>query len=101
MNTKIEHTPALWHILKAARPDNVGGYDYAILDQDGNILAEAYEITAQNVKQPARTNALVMAAAPELLAFVLMFVRTPLASKGSVDLLLKSAHDALRRIEDQ
>lgn len=65
---------ANWTIRKAADPDNTGGYDYAIIDANGYIIAECYEHvgfapeggTSTYAKAPVLANARMMRAAPKL-----------------------------------
>jgi len=53
---------------KRAKTSQDGGYDWAIIDQEGQILAECFEVTGTGIRQPAKANASLFAAAPELLA---------------------------------
>lgn len=62
-----KHTPGPWHVMRAAKPDNVGGYDCAVVTPDRLILAEAFERPSRDVTFPAEANARLIAAAPELL----------------------------------
>ena len=38
-----EHTKEPWTASKSVKPDNTGGYDFAITDTDKNIIAEVFE----------------------------------------------------------
>ena len=68
-----EHTPGPLRAIKALKPDNAGGFDWAVVDQDENIVAEAFEHVGKDPKtgrftmRPARANAFLYAAAPDLL----------------------------------
>lgn len=66
-----KHTQGDWTIRRAKTPDNTGGYDYAVLDKDGAVIGEAFEHvgklgTSYDVR-PAKANATMFAAAPDLL----------------------------------
>jgi hypothetical protein len=63
----VKHTPGPWSVVGPSKPDNTGGRDYAILAQQ-KIIAEAYERVGPNDDRPAYENALLIAAAPDLLA---------------------------------
>lgn len=64
----VTFTPGPWSTRRAVTPDNVGGYDVAIVDAQRKIIAEAYEITdtGDEGKRPVQANARLIAAAPEL-----------------------------------
>lgn len=66
------HTPGPWETRRSRTPDNTGGYDYAIVDKDKQIIAEAFEHTDKEscdfVKAPVEANARLIAAAPDLLS---------------------------------
>jgi len=63
----MRHTPGPWTIKGPCfgKWDIAG--DYAILDAEGKIIAEAYKIVMHNDVRPAETNAHLIAAAPDLL----------------------------------
>ena len=70
----MKHTPGPWFINRARKPDNTGGYDYAIDEGHEKILAETFEHVGwqdnskkEYEKFPAEANARLIAAAPELL----------------------------------
>lgn len=70
-----KHTSEPWTVVKAKRPDNTGGYDYAIADSDDNIIAEVFQNVGYADKEkkiynqrPAKANAHLMAASPEMFA---------------------------------
>lgn len=63
----MKHTPGPWFYKPATKPDNIGGYDYGIYTENKRIIAEAFEITAENVREPVKANAQLIAAAPDLL----------------------------------
>lgn len=65
--TKASHTPGPWHTATAARLDNVGGRDVAVVDQANYIIAEAFEIVGHGEHRSAEANARLIAAAPDLL----------------------------------
>lgn len=62
-----EHTPGPWGLRRAISPDNVGGYDYAILDAENRIIAEAFQKVDFGTERPCEANARLIATAPELL----------------------------------
>lgn len=62
-----EHTPGPWTISGPSKPDNVGGRDWAVVDGNLLIVAEAFEVPARAVTFPAEANARLIAAAPDLL----------------------------------
>ena len=61
------HTQGPLRTRRAIHPDNVGGYDYAILDTDSRVIGEAFDIVGNGEHRPALHNATLWAAAPELL----------------------------------
>lgn len=61
-------TDLKWHTVKANRPDNVGGYDYGILDDRNLVVASVHEVVAPGIRYPAQRHARLMAAAPMMLA---------------------------------
>jgi len=63
-----EHTPGPLSIKRADWADNVNGYDYAIIDAQGKIIGEAFEVVGANEKRPCFENAKLWASAPDLLA---------------------------------
>lgn len=63
----MTHTPAPWTVRRASKPDNVGGFDYAIFDDDGKIIAETFQKVDVGAERPCEANAKLIAAAPELL----------------------------------
>ena len=70
---KPKFTPGPLTIKRSLSSDNTGGYDYAIIDEAGQIIAETYEhvgvgreLGAVYDKRPARANAVLFAAAPDL-----------------------------------
>ncbi len=75
--TKYEgHTPGLFVIVRSPKPDNTGGFDYAIMDENDRIVAEVFEHVGEGApelgyeKRPAYENARLFADAPLLLAEV-------------------------------
>lgn len=68
------HTPGPWEARRAVQPDNVGGYDYAIIAPGKVILAEAFEIVGDGDARPVEANARLIAAAPDQLAALLALV---------------------------
>lgn len=60
-----------WTCHKSKRPDNTGGYDYAVVDENHKIIAEVFEHVDFGRKKvyenrPVRANARLIAAAPDL-----------------------------------
>lgn len=69
----MEHTKGPFKISRSLHPDNTGGYDYAVADSENLIVAEFFEHVAHDgnggyVKLPAKANAELYVAAPDLLA---------------------------------
>jgi len=67
-----QHTPGPWAVHRAKQADNTGGYDCAIIDLEGKIIAEAFEHVGWKdarsfIKRPVVANARLLATAPELL----------------------------------
>ena len=66
-------TPGPWVPRRAAKPDNTGGYDWAIIAPDKAIVAECFEVVdwAENGvdfdTRPVEANARLIASAPDLL----------------------------------
>lgn len=58
---QAKHTELPWKIARASKPDNTGGYDYALVDGKGKLIAEFFEHVGQLAggfdKRPARENA--------------------------------------------
>lgn len=64
-----EHTPGPWTILTVAGPVPADQRnDRAIMDGDGQIIAEAFHRVGPDDWAPVEANARLIAAAPELLA---------------------------------
>ena len=68
-----QHTPGELTFRRATRPDNTGGYDYAIVDAENKIIAETFAhvdyatgATSVYEERPAESNARLFAAAPDL-----------------------------------
>jgi len=69
---KAGHTPGPLKVTRAHRPDNTGGYDYAVSDSENHVVAEFFEHVGHDgygryVKLPAQANAQLYVAAPDLL----------------------------------
>ena len=68
-----KHTPGPWMPRRAVKPDNTGGYDWAIIAPDKAIVAECFEVVdwAENGvdfdTRPVEANARLIASAPDLL----------------------------------
>lgn len=66
-----QHTPSPLTIHRAKTPDNVGGFDYAILDANRKVIGETFERVGRDDgyydERPAEANARLWAAAPDLL----------------------------------
>lgn len=66
-------TPGPWVPRRAVKPDNTGGYDWAIIAPDKAIVAECFEVVdwAENGvdfdTRPVEANARLIAASPTLL----------------------------------
>ncbi len=71
------HTPGPWTIQHASKSSD-GGTDYAILSPSNGIIGEAFEKLSHTHKEPAYENARLMAAAPELLAALSIFMTVKL-----------------------
>lgn len=78
----MKYTPGPLIIKRAQSPDNVGGFDYAIIDSDGRIVGEAFErvgwkdnLSKTYESRPAMDNARLWSAAPDLLEALKMFVQ--------------------------
>lgn len=104
-----KHTPGPWTSHRATQADNVGGIDYAITDDHGKIIAEAFHRvgfglgTGLYEERPAAANARLIAAAPELIdalrlcaSHLAQFVEDD-DSVGALALL--GAHDALSKAD--
>lgn len=68
MGSEVKHTPGPLTTRRAMHPDNTGGYDHAVLDDGGAIIAECFENVGNGLGRPAKANASLFAAAPDLLA---------------------------------
>ncbi len=71
----MTYTPGPWSIKSAVQRDNTGGLDYAILDGEGELIAETFEHVdygtgTKFLARPARANALLIASAPAMRAFI-------------------------------
>ena len=55
------HTPTPWTITKAHKPDNAGGWDWAILDPDRKVIAEVFDVVGEDrygvQRRPSEVNA--------------------------------------------
>jgi hypothetical protein len=65
MNDKHKHTEGNW---QAERSQDAGGYFEWFVRRDGDSTAIASDITDPETGQPSEANAVLFAAAPELLA---------------------------------
>lgn len=69
-----EFTPGPWVVRRAGKPDNTGGYDWAIVAPGKAIIAECFEHVDWREPgvsydlRPAEAHARLFAAAPDLLA---------------------------------
>ena len=77
---KFTHGP--WSAQRAIKPDNTGGYDFAVMDARGKIVAEAFEhvglsdgsLASMRLPagaydaRPVAANAALIAAAPDMFA---------------------------------
>jgi hypothetical protein len=61
-------TDLKWHVVRANRPDSVGGTDYGILDERNLVVASVHEVVAPGIRYNAQRHARLMAAAPVMLA---------------------------------
>lgn len=48
MNGEQKHTPGPLTYSRAKKPDNVGGWDWAIADANGNVVAECFDIVGED-----------------------------------------------------
>lgn len=55
-------------VKRAAKPDNVGGYDWAIIDEQGKVIGEAFEIVGKGAMRNAEANARLWSSAASLKA---------------------------------
>lgn len=64
------HTKGPWTIRGPSRPtlDSPDGGDYAILDGEGQIIAETFFRTDVHTTRPSRANAVLISKAPQLFA---------------------------------
>ena len=71
--TQTKYTLGPWHARGPSQPDNTGGRDWCVLDDDGKIIAECFEHVGFSddrktyAVRPAEANARLIAAAPEML----------------------------------
>lgn len=59
----MKHTPGPLSIRKAEDTDNP---DWAIVDIEGRIIGEAFDLVYFDIRRPAKANARLWAAAPEM-----------------------------------
>ena len=77
--TQTKYTLGPWHARGPSQPDNTGGRDRCVLDDDGKIIAECFEHVGFSddrktyAVRPAEANARLIAAAPELLDVVVAY----------------------------
>lgn len=99
------HTPGPWMPRRAVKPDNTGGYDWAIIAPDKAIVAECFEVVdwAKNGvdfdTRPVEANARLIAAAPDLLALVIQYrddLKRP-PSADSIERRLAAVNAAIRK----
>lgn len=93
---ETKFTPGPWSAQRAIKPDNTGGYDFAVMDARGKIVAEAFEhvglsdgsLASMRLPagaydaRPVAANAALIAAAPDLYE----------ALKGALPLVAKWCH---------
>ena len=68
-----KHTLGPLTFSRARKPDNTGGYDYCIVDENNKIIAETFAHVGRHdqgdfVLRPAEANARLFCSAPDLLA---------------------------------
>ena len=83
---------------RAPKPDNVGGYDYAIVDSEGRIVAETFEVVDDGDKRDAKALADLFAAAPQLADALRMIADSTCDHGAGPDCPREIASAALRRI---
>jgi hypothetical protein len=101
--TEAGFTPGPWEARRAVKPDNVGGYDYAIIAPGRAFIAEVFEVVAEGDVRPVEANARLIAAAPDLLAALRLCVQRIERPNLSPDanVVLERAHDALAKARGQ
>ena len=71
--TPTKYTLGPWHARGPSQPDNTGGRDWCVLDDDGKIIAECFEHVGFSddrktyAVRPAEANAHLISTAPEML----------------------------------
>ena len=80
---KTKHTSESLFVQRSSHSDSTGGFDWAIVNNQQDIIAECYEHVnySKNRKvsfktMPARSNALIFAAASDLLAACIKVIET-------------------------
>ena len=71
--TQTKYTLGPWHARGPSQPDNTGGRDWCVLDDDGKIIAECFEHVGFSddrktyAVRPAEANAHLISTVPEML----------------------------------
>lgn len=90
------HTPGPLTIRRSPMRDNTGGYDYAIVDADGKIIAEVFEHVGKSIAgydvRPAHANAALFAASPKMCALLRKLAYEPI---GHAEASAREILDAL------
>ncbi len=68
-----KHSPVPWS-MRWAKKTTDGELDCAIVDANGQIIAEVFGRTSTDHRPPTSCNAKLIAAAPDLLAFVELYL---------------------------
>ena len=93
-----KYTKGPLQYMKSRKPDNTGGYDYCVLDAEGQIIAETYEHVGRVMNacqtRPAADNARLFACAPDM-AEMLLSMHVHIShggpTRGEAEALLRKA----------
>jgi len=112
--TQTKYTLGPWHARGPSQPDNTGGRDWCVLDDDGKIIAECFEHVGFSddrktyAVRPAEANAHLIAAAPEMLealddcrTALDLYDQPPHISVANKQRALKRAQDAIRKAKGE
>ena len=98
----MEHTKGPWKVAgPSPRGTRYDAGDYAIVDADDAIIAEAFILVGKDNVRPAEANAQLIAASPEMLEALKGLVTAYLADAGEdLDLLCECGHTSSSHTED-
>ncbi len=102
------HTLGPWHARGPSQPDNTGGRDWCVLDDDGKIIAECFEHVGFSddrktyAVRPAEANAHLISTVPEMLeALIAVMDVIPFATNPIDSEIHQRAYAVIRKAKGE